>query len=84
MREIVHIQAGQCGNQIGSKFWQVIAEEHGIGEDGHFNGEDVQRDRLNVYFNEAQGKQLMLSSLFFLTSVLITSYLLSLNLTPSP
>ena len=23
MREIVHLQAGQCGNQIGSKFWQV-------------------------------------------------------------
>jgi hypothetical protein len=20
-REIVHLQAGQCGNQIGSKFW---------------------------------------------------------------
>ena len=23
MREIVHIQAGQCGNQIGAKFWEV-------------------------------------------------------------
>lgn len=23
MREIVHVQAGQCGNQIGSKFWEV-------------------------------------------------------------
>jgi len=23
MREIVHIQAGQCGNQIGNKFWEV-------------------------------------------------------------
>jgi hypothetical protein len=21
--EIVHIQAGQCGNQIGAKFWEV-------------------------------------------------------------
>ena len=26
MREIVHIQAGQCGNQIGSKFWEVICD----------------------------------------------------------
>jgi hypothetical protein len=25
MREIVHIQAGQCGNQIGAKFWEVRA-----------------------------------------------------------
>ena len=30
MREIVHIQAGQCGNQIGAKFWEVICDEHGI------------------------------------------------------
>jgi hypothetical protein len=22
-REIVHIQGGQCGNQIGAKFWEV-------------------------------------------------------------
>uniref|UniRef100_A0A452ZEH1 Tubulin beta chain n=1 Tax=Aegilops tauschii subsp. strangulata TaxID=200361 RepID=A0A452ZEH1_AEGTS len=24
MREILHIQGGQCGNQIGSKFWEVL------------------------------------------------------------
>ena len=29
MREIVHIQGGQCGNQIGAKFWEVISDEHG-------------------------------------------------------
>lgn len=23
MREILHIQGGQCGNQIGAKFWEV-------------------------------------------------------------
>ena len=30
MREIVHIQAGQCGNQIGAKFWEVrlILDRH--------------------------------------------------------
>ena len=27
MREIVHIQGGQCGNQIGAKFWEVISDE---------------------------------------------------------
>jgi hypothetical protein len=26
--EIVHIQGGQCGNQIGSKFWEVLSDEH--------------------------------------------------------
>jgi len=25
MREIVHLQAGQCGNQIGAQFWEVRA-----------------------------------------------------------
>jgi hypothetical protein len=25
MREIVHIQGGQCGNQIGAKFWEASA-----------------------------------------------------------
>ena len=27
MREIVHVQAGQCGNQIGAKFWEIIRLE---------------------------------------------------------
>ena len=27
MREIVHLQTGQCGNQIGAKFWEVISDE---------------------------------------------------------
>jgi hypothetical protein len=26
MREILHLQAGQCGNQIGAKFWEVGVE----------------------------------------------------------
>jgi hypothetical protein len=30
MREIVCVQGGQCGNQIGSKFWEVISDEHGV------------------------------------------------------
>lgn len=69
MREIVHIQAGQCGNQIGAKvrlsavharalcclqFWEVISDEHGIMEDGTYAGTNkLQAERLNVYYNEA-------------------------------
>ncbi|XP_046673410.1 tubulin beta-1 chain-like isoform X2 [Homalodisca vitripennis] len=56
MREIVHIQAGQCGNQIGSKFWEVISDEHGITPTGNFAGEsDLQLERINVYYTEARG-----------------------------
>ena len=54
MREIVHIQAGQCGNQIGSKFWEVVCGEHGINPTGEYTGtSDLQLERINVYFNEA-------------------------------
>ena len=36
MREILHIQAGQAGNQIGRRFWETISQEHAIGADGRF------------------------------------------------
>jgi tubulin beta len=56
MREIVHIQTGQCGNQIGSKFWEVISDEHGINPCGQYEGSsDLQLERINVYYNEANG-----------------------------
>ncbi|XP_035518277.1 tubulin beta-6 chain isoform X1 [Morone saxatilis] len=56
MREIVHLQIGQCGNQIGSKFWEVISEEHGLNATGLYEGDsNLQLERVNVYFNEAQG-----------------------------
>ncbi len=70
MREIVHLQTGQCGNQIGSKFWEVISDEHGIDPTGTYHGDsDLQLERINgkhantyglgdaclVYYNEATG-----------------------------
>ena len=52
MREIVHIQTGQCGNQIGQKFWETISEEHGIDGEGLYVGDnEFQLDRINVYYN---------------------------------
>uniref|UniRef100_A0A3B3I175 Tubulin/FtsZ GTPase domain-containing protein n=1 Tax=Oryzias latipes TaxID=8090 RepID=A0A3B3I175_ORYLA len=56
MREIVHLQAGQCGNQIGAKFWEVISDEHGIDPTGTYRGDsELQLERINVYYNEASG-----------------------------
>jgi len=56
MREIVHLQCGQCGNQIGSKFWETISGEHGLDPTGNYIGTDPnQLERANVYFNEANG-----------------------------
>ncbi|MBA0786142.1 hypothetical protein Gotri_026053 [Gossypium trilobum] len=60
MREILHVQGGQCGNQIGSKFWEVICDEHGVDPTGSYTGDessssDLQLERINVYYNEASG-----------------------------
>merc|ERR1712098_1037071 len=56
MREIVHLQAGQCGNQIGAKFWEIISDEHGIDPTGSYQGtSELQLERINVYYNEATG-----------------------------
>jgi Tubulin/FtsZ family, GTPase domain len=59
MREIVHIQAGQCGNQIGLKFWETISTEHGLDHKGTYQGEsELQLERMDVYFTEAAGGKL--------------------------
>merc|ERR1711915_600516 len=56
MREIVHVQAGQCGNQIGAKFWEIISDEHGIEPTGDYNGtSELQLERIEVYYNQASG-----------------------------
>jgi len=53
MREILTLQVGQCGNQIGGAFWETISSEHGIDANGYYHGEDYQKERLDVYYNEA-------------------------------
>ncbi|KNE56344.1 tubulin beta chain [Allomyces macrogynus ATCC 38327] len=56
MREIVCLAVGQCGNQIGAKFWEVISDEHGIDSSGAYSGDNpLQLERVNVYYNEASG-----------------------------
>ncbi|KAG8179004.1 hypothetical protein JTE90_014007 [Oedothorax gibbosus] len=53
MREIVHLQVGQCGNLIGAKFWEVISDEHGINPSGEYVGDSpLQLERIKVYYNE--------------------------------
>jgi len=53
MRELVHVQLGQCGNQIGAKFWETICEEHGLNQRGEYVGDnEIQLDRINVYYNQ--------------------------------
>ncbi len=53
-REIITLQVGQCGNQIGMEFWKQLCMEHGIGPEGivqenAMNGDD----RKDVFFYQA-------------------------------
>ncbi|OTA55659.1 beta tubulin [Hypoxylon sp. EC38] len=58
MREIVHIATGQCGNQIGASFWESVSREHGLDQNGNYQGSSsLQLDRIGVYFNEAANKK---------------------------
>ena len=42
-------KGGQCGNQIGAKFWEVIADEHGIDPTGTYHGDsDLQLERIEA------------------------------------
>ncbi|KAJ1999005.1 hypothetical protein GGI04_004761, partial [Coemansia thaxteri] len=48
----------QCGNQIGSAFWENIIEEHGISPEGIYVGKNRnQIERANVYFSEARNQR---------------------------
>ncbi|KAF9055203.1 beta-tubulin 2 tubb2 [Hymenopellis radicata] len=56
MREIINLQVGQAGNQVGASFWEMLLAEHGIDETGaHQGSNDVQTQRAHVYFTEIEG-----------------------------
>ncbi|XP_047137242.1 tubulin gamma-1 chain isoform X1 [Hydra vulgaris] len=53
-REIITLQVGQCGNQIGMEFWKQLCAEHGISPEGML--EDFATDgtdRKDVFFYQA-------------------------------
>jgi len=55
VREILHVQVGQCGNQIGNRFWQTVIAEHNLDGSGYYTGEkkEVDLDKVDVYLREA-------------------------------
>lgn len=52
MGEIITIQVGQCGNQIGAEFWGRLCAEHGLSSSGRISS-DVDGDRKDVFFYQA-------------------------------
>lgn len=52
MREILQVQIGQCGINVGQEFWKGICKEHEIDVNGEYHGtEDSQIENIHTYFN---------------------------------
>jgi tubulin beta len=51
---------------MGTKFWEVVCDKHGIGDSGKYSGEnDAQLGRINVLYHEASsGKYVPRAVLF--------------------
>ncbi|KAH8827272.1 beta-tubulin 1 tubb1 [Flagelloscypha sp. PMI_526] len=53
MGEIITVQLGQCGNQIGTRFWENICQQHGLESSGFYcGGYETQLEKIGVYFHE--------------------------------
>lgn len=53
-REIITLQCGQCGNQVGTEFWKRLCVEHGIQTNGTLRPEAYTfNDRKDVFFYQA-------------------------------
>jgi hypothetical protein len=52
-KKIISLHIGQCGNQIGYKFWQRLALEHGIAADGVLTKADEHvEDRTSAFLRQ--------------------------------
>ena len=62
MRENVFIQIGQCGIQIGNRFWKTLRKDHNLNQNGKFFIDDSENlnsslmtdklDKIDAYFQE--------------------------------
>ena len=59
VREIIHLSVGQCGNQIGCKFWETVAFEHGLDKLGIYTGSNAEQlEKLSVFYREGRGNSI--------------------------
>ncbi|KII69107.1 Tubulin beta-2 chain [Thelohanellus kitauei] len=65
MRELINLQVGQCGNQIGSMFWEKVCQEHNIDPVGECKGlTSVQDSRLRIYFTKCSDTRYVPRAIF--------------------
>jgi tubulin beta len=60
------MQAGHCGNQMGTKFLEVVCDEQGISGGVEYCGDnDAQLGRINVLYHDALGGKYMPRAVIF-------------------
>jgi tubulin gamma len=57
-KEIITLQVGQCGNQVGFEFWKQLCKEHGINEKGQLEEyANDSNDRKDLFFYQADEEE---------------------------
>ena len=61
MSEIINLQVGRCGNNVGNSFWENILNEHQIDNCGTQleNSSNHPKERQNVFFQEHANQKFM-------------------------
>ena len=49
--EMIMLQLGQCGNQIGFEFWKQLCREHGISKEGDLSLQPSELLNVNDFHN---------------------------------
>jgi len=62
VREILHVQVGQCGNQVSSSFWSAVCKEHNLGAENSWAdvlkneaGQVTGHDPKSAMYNDVDG-----------------------------
>lgn len=50
-RELITVQVGQCGNQIGCRFWELALREHAA-----YNQGGVYDDAISTFFRNVDAR----------------------------
>lgn len=67
-REIITLQVGQCGNQIGTVFWKQLCSEHYLDKNGFPEGGEAYKQllsRKDVFFNQTEDGRYIPRALLF-------------------
>ncbi|CUS23080.1 LAQU0S08e01684g1_1 [Lachancea quebecensis] len=67
--EIITLQIGQCGNQVGKQFWSQLIKEHGICKDGQSlntsETDKVEEDDPTIFFKQNDSNRYTPRALLF-------------------